>query len=313
LTYRPLVSVIIPSYNRAHIIGKAIQSVLNQTYSKLELIVVDDCSRDNTENVVKSFQDGRVIFLRHEKNKGACAARNAGINAARSEYIAFQDSDNEWLPEKLEKQMAAFSSASPSIGVVYTSFWLIDNGLRTLFPSPLVKLTEGNIHHALLETNFVDTSTAIVRKECFEKVGMFENLPRLQEWILWLKISKHYHFKHVNEPLVNSYVQPDSISHNVNAVIVARKYILEKYFREISKKPKLLSQHYFEIGTILCLNGQIEEGRNYFFKALRINPINTKLQLSTFTSLLGQNIYNKTAAIYLQAKGQTLKNTPNNA
>jgi len=300
----PLVSIIIPTYNRARLLGRAIQSILNQTYPNFEIIVVDDCSSDNTENVVRSFCDERMRYIRHEKNKGAVAARNTGIKAARGEYIAFQDSDDEWLSEKLEKQVRAFKFGPSDLGVVYTSFWLIDSGRKTYFPSSDVKQTEGNLHQALLEANFIGTSTAVVRKECFEKTGMFENLPRLQEWDLWLRISKHYCFKHIDEPLVNAYCQPDSISRNMNDFIVARELILEKYFDEISKKPKILRRHYFETGTILCLNGEIEAGRSYFFKAMRINPFNAKLFLSTLASIFGLSLYNKVVAIYLRAKEQ---------
>jgi len=298
------VSIIIPTYNRARLLGRAIQSIINQTYLNFEIIVVDDCSRDNTENIVRRFCDERIRYIRHGENKGAATTRNTGINAARGEYIAFQDSDDEWLSEKLEKQINAFKFGPPDLGVVYTSFWRIDRGRKTYIPSSDVKQTEGNIHDALLEKNFVNTPTAVVRKECFEKAGMFENLPRLQEWGLWLRISKHYCFKHINEPLVNAYRQPDSISRNINAFIMARKYILDKYFNEISKKPKLLGKHYFEIGTLLCLNGDIEAGRNYFFKAMRIHPFNAKLLLSTLVSIFGLKTYNKLAVLYLRAKAQ---------
>ncbi|MGB9694174.1 MAG: glycosyltransferase family 2 protein [Fervidobacterium sp.] len=301
-------SVVLPTYNRAHLLRRAVQSILNQTYQNFEVIVVDDCSSDNTENVVKGFCDERIRYVRHEKNKGAAAARNTGIKAARGEYIAFQDSDDEWLPEKLEKQMKAFDSWPSNLGVVYTSFWLIDQNRKTFCPPLFVKQTDGEIHDALLETNFVSTPTAVVRKECFEKAGIFdENLPRLQEWELWIRISKHYYFKHINEPLVNAYRQPDSISCNMNAWIIAYKYILEKHFEEISKKPKLLRRHYFEIGTLHCLNGEIESGRSYFFKAIRINPLDFKLLLSTLVSIFGLDAYNKVASVYLRAKGQELE------
>ena len=301
------VSIVLPTYNRARLLRRAVQSILNQTYQNFEVIVVDDCSSDNTENVVKSFCDERIRYIRHERNRGAASARNTGIKTAKGEYVAFQDSDDEWLPGKLEKQMKAFGSGSSNLGVVYTGFWLIDQNRKTLCPPSFVKQTDGEIHDALLEINFVSTPTAVVRKECFEKAGMFdENLPRLQEWELWLRISKHYCFKHINEPLVNAYRQPDSISRNMNAWIIAHKYILGKYFEEISKKPKLLRWHYFEIGTLHCLNGEIKAGRNYFLKAVRINPFDAKLLLSTLVSIFGLDAYNKIASLYLRAKGQEL-------
>jgi glycosyltransferase involved in cell wall biosynthesis len=297
----PFVSVIIPTYNRARLLGRAIQSILNQTYPNFEIIIVDDCSSDNTENVVRSLCDERIRYIRQEKNTGAVVARNRGIKAAIGEYVAFQDSDDEWLPEKLEKQMKAFEIGPPDLGVVYTSYWRIDRGRGVYWPPSYLKQTYGRIHDALLENNFIDTPTAVVRKECFEKVGLFENLPRLQEWDLWLRISKRYSFGHVNEPLVNAYLQPDSISRNMNASVIAREYILKKYFKEISKKPRLLRHHYFEIGTLHCLNGEIESGRSYFLKAIRINPFEPKILFSTLASALGLSVYNKAAAMYIRA------------
>lgn len=300
----PYVSIVIPTFNRARLLRRAIQSVLNQTYSNFEIIVVDDCSSDNTEDAVRSIRDERILYIRHEKNKGAFEARNTGIKAAKGKYIAFQDSDDVWLPEKLDKQMKVFDSASRDIGVVYTSFWLIHNSSRTMHPPSDIRQTEGNIHEALLEANFVGTPTAVVRKECFEEAGLFENLPRLQEWSLWLKISKRYCFKHINEPLVNAYQQPDSISRNTDAYVLARKRILEKYFEEISKKPKILKRHYFEIGTLQCLDGEVKEGRNCFFKAIRISPLDAKLLLSTLASIISISVYSKVVAIYLRIKSQ---------
>lgn len=302
--FDPLVSVVIPTYNRARLLSRAIESVLKQTYSNFELIVVDDCSNDCTESVVKGFHDDRIRYIKHEKNQGAAIARNNGVIAAKGEYVAFQDSDDEWLPTKLEKQMKAFHSAPSNLGVVYTSFWLIDNGKKTLVPSSHMKHTEGKIHDALLEINFVSTPTAVVRKECFKKVGMFANIPRFQDWELWLRISKYYYFKHLRELLVNSYRQPDSISRNADSLIIARKYILSKYFNEISKKSKLFSKHYSDIGILLCLEGKTKAGRKYFFKAISVHPFNAKLLLWTIASILGPTTYNKYAEFYYSLKSQ---------
>lgn len=294
----PLVSIVMPTYNRARLLNRAIQSVLNQTYTNFELIVVDDCSTDCTESVVKGFQDDRIRYIRHEKNQGAPIARNNGIKAAKGEYIAFQDSDDVWLPTKLEKQMNAFNSGSSDIGVVYTSCWLINQDEKTLVPSSRVKHTEGKIHDTLLEMNFVSMSSAIVRRDCFEKVGMFAKIPRFQDWELWLRISKYYFFKHLREPLVNVYRQADSISRKTDALILARKYILFKYFDEISEKPKLLSKHYSDMGIFLCSKGDIRAGRKYFFKGMIAHPFNVKLLLWTIASIFGPTTYNRYAEFY---------------
>jgi glycosyltransferase involved in cell wall biosynthesis len=290
----------LPTYNRAHLLRRAIQSILRQTYQNFELIVVDDYSSDNTEEVVKSFCDERIRYVWNEEHMGAPFSRNVGIKVARGEYIAFQDSDDIWLPKKLAKQMNVFKNSPRELGVVYTSFWSVGWGKKVYVPQSKYRRSEGDIHEILLEANFIGTPAAMVKKECFEKAGMFdETLPRLQEWDLWIRISRYYRFKHIDEPLVICYLQPDSISRNINAHIQAKKRILEKYFEEISKKPKILGKHYYEIGTLLCLNGNVQEGKSYFFKAVKTYPFNMKLLFSTALSLLGQEAYNKVATTYL--------------
>ena len=111
----PTISVIIPTYNRADFIGRAIESVLDQTYQDFEIIVIDDGSKDNTENIVKSFDDTRITYIRLKDNKGAAVARNTGIGTARGKFIAFQDSDDEWLPQKLAKQMEVFEKVDSGV------------------------------------------------------------------------------------------------------------------------------------------------------------------------------------------------------
>lgn len=298
----PLVSIVIPTFNRAPLLKRSIKSVLNQTYLNFEVIVVDDCSKDSTESVVKGFNDNRIRYIRHEKNQGAPAARNNGILASEGEYIAFQDSDDQWLPTKLEKQVKSFNFAHRDLGVVYTSFWRIDQGKKTLIPSAEIEQTEGNIFRSLLRKNFVSTPTAVVRKECFEKVGMFENIPRLQDWELWLRIAKCYRFKHLSEPLVIAYRQPDSIYSNTDALVSAWQYVLSKNFGEFSKETKLLSKHYFEIGTLLCRKRDIKTGSKYFREALRAYPFNVKLLLWTIAANFGLAAYNNYAAFYYALK-----------
>lgn len=131
----PTVSIIIPTYNRAHLIERAIESVLHQTYQDFELIIIDDGSTDNTDDIINKFQkkDDRIIYLKHDRNKGGSAARNTGIKASRGEYIAFLDSDDEWLPEKLEKQMDFFESNN--YGFIYCNMIIedkIDNTKKNL-------------------------------------------------------------------------------------------------------------------------------------------------------------------------------------
>jgi len=288
------VSVVIPTYNRGHLITRAIQSVLGQTHQVFEIIVVDDSSTDNTGEVVKAIGSERIRYIRHTENRGGSAARNTGIEAAKCDYIAFQDSDDEWLPQKLEKQMTAFGSAPQEVGVVYTGFWRIENNRRTYMPSRRIRQKEGNIHLSLLRRSFITTQAAVVRRECFRKAGGFdESLPRLQDWELWIRISKHYLFRLVDEPLVVSYYTPDSISSDRIALARAHKLVLEKHFEEIKKDRKLLAKRYLGIGDLLCSERAMKEGRSYLVKAIAAYPLNARALLAAYISLFGATAYDQ--------------------
>ncbi|MBN1639415.1 MAG: glycosyltransferase family 2 protein [Ignavibacteriales bacterium] len=298
---KPTVSVIIPTYNRARLIGRSIQSVLNQTYQDFEIIVVDDGSIDNTREVIKEFQrkDKRINYIKHDENKGGSAARNTGIKASRGEYIAFQDSDDEWLPEKLEKQMKMFEKVSLEIGVIYTGFWRMEEDKREYIPSDKIIKKEGDIHTELLKENFVTTQSIVVRKECFGKAGMFEeDLPRLQDWELVLRLSKYYHFKYVDEPLLVSHHSPDSISSNNEALIRAYELIINKHHLDFAKHKLILSKHMYFLGGFLCLNYNFPEGKKYLIEAVKKHPVNIKYLLKVFISFFGQDIYRMIFRLY---------------
>ena len=292
----PLVSIVLPTYNRAYLLKRAIQSVLNQTYRNFELIVVDDGSTDNTKEVVEDFHDKRIRYVAHEKRRGANAARNTGIKLAEGEYVAFQDDDDIWLPRKLEIQIRVFQSSSRNIGVVYTGCWRIDYKRRKVFYLPSMKKSqiEGYIYSNILKENFIPTTTAVIKRECFQHSGFFdENLPRLQEWDLWIRISKYYNFKYIDFPLVVSYISQTSISRNLDALISAQIYILNKYFSEISRNPELLAHHYSTIGSLLHMKGRVKEGREYLLKGFSTNLANLRILLALLLSYLFPKAYKK--------------------
>lgn len=225
-----MVSVIIPAYNREKTIERAVMSVLNQTYKDLELIVVDDCSKDNTVEVLKSIKDDRLKIIRLEKNSGACVARNVGIENAQGDYIAFQDSDDEWLLDKLEKQMAIFEKEK--VDLVFCAFNRFGLGEDLTYP----ELPEGIVERkVLLEDSRISTQTLIGKKECFENVKFDPEMPRLQDYDITIRLSKKYSIYFVNKPLVNMYVQNDSISKNKDKLIKAESMILSKYKDDVEK------------------------------------------------------------------------------
>lgn len=290
----PKVSVVIPTYNRAHLLPKAIQSVLNQTYQDLEIVLVDDGSTDNTEEVIKDFKDERIRYIRHNQNKGASAARNTGIRESRGKYIAFQDSDDEWFLDKLKQQIEAFADTSPEVGIVYSGFYRIEADKKIYLPNDHLPQKEGNIHNELLEGNFVGTPTVLVKKECFENKKYFdENLPALEDWELWIELSKYYHFKYINKPLLCSYSTPNSINLNENNMLKAHEIILLTHLDDFSKNKKNLSEHYYDIGTGLCSIGDFNNGRNYLIKSMKAYYFNLKTITVLFILLFGQSIYFK--------------------
>jgi glycosyltransferase involved in cell wall biosynthesis len=307
----PTVSVIIPTYNRSQIIGRPIQSVLNQTYRDFEMIVVDDGSEDNTEEVVKGFPDERIRYIKHDKNKGGGSARNTGIKAARGKYIAFQDSDDEWLPVKLEKQLKSFKTSPQTTGVVYTDMLRIsEDGKTKYWHSPTI--TDGRLidpKTSDYQTFNLGIQSTLIKKECFDITGLFdENLPRLIDLDLFIRLSRHYCFKHVKEPLVKYYAT-EGISTNTNALVTAQNLLLNKYFDEIKDNRRFLAKWYFRLGNDLCKDKQIERGRNYLFKAVRKYPVNIKYLGVALASLMGQKTYNSYAASYKKIRGLSVFGT----
>lgn len=163
---KPKVSVIIPTYNRAHIISRAIQSVLDQTYQDLEIIIVDDGSTDNTESVIKSFNDKRIIYNKsNNKNKGVASARNIGVKLSRAEYIAFQDSDDVWYPYKLEKIMKVIEDHR-NIDFIYSYGKVIRNGkfIRNVGKyTGINNNSKKELSINLFRSNFIPTQGVVVK------------------------------------------------------------------------------------------------------------------------------------------------------
>ena len=296
MTEKPLtVSVVIPTYNRAHLVGRAIQSVLNQTYQDFEIIVVDDASTDNTEEVVKSFNDPRIRYVRHDQNRGGSAARNTGIKTALGEYIAFQDSDDEWLPEKLEKQMRVFENVPAEVGVVYTDMWRISKGEKRYWHSPKIMPEDGIVYQQALDRVMgIGIQTAVIKRKCLNLVGMFdENFPRFIDLELFIRVSKYYYFYHINEPLVNFYNTGKGISNNNEAFVKAYQLIVKKYSYDIVKNKRSLAKHLYSLGNSLCQNGDLSQGRDYLVKSVKLYPLNVKYLIAAFASLFGENAYAK--------------------
>lgn len=290
------ISVIIPTYNRANTVGRAIQSVLSQTYQDFEIIVIDDGSTDNTEEVIRSFHDSRIRYIRHKKNRGGSAARNTGIHAARGEYIAFLDSDDEWLPQKLEKQINVMKKSPETWVGVCTGFWLIEEEREKREHIPTVV---DDLFHRLLADCFLRAgSTLLVLRSILNKIGGFdENLPRHQDWDLLLRLSKQWKVAIIRECLVKVYV---SGRPPADKVLEAKKRLLAKYATDLQKlgpfkRRKIIGKHWLQLSYEYFLEKKIAYGTFYLTKALLQNPFQRpglyiRLLDATFGTQIGPRI-----------------------
>ncbi|WP_438347158.1 glycosyltransferase [Paenibacillus sp. FA6] len=199
---RPFFSVIIPTYNREKFIGRAIKSVLQQTCTDYELIVVDDGSTDQTSKIVKSFGE-RVRYV-YKKNGGPSAGRNKGITLAKGKYIAFLDSDDLYLPVKLQKNKE-FLETHPECHFLYSWYYSVRRGRRKQLISNIKGVSDLNKFRLQLygRTFTIRTSTAVIHHSCFDKVGLFNTKYRYsQDWDMWLRLACHYRGYCQKEPLV---------------------------------------------------------------------------------------------------------------
>jgi glycosyltransferase involved in cell wall biosynthesis len=166
---KPLVSVVIPAYNRAALLGRAVNSVLEQSFQDFEILIVDDGSTDNTAEVVQGFEDPRIRYIRHAKNAGEAAARNTGIHAARGQYVAFLDSDDYWLAGKLELQVRVLE-ADEAMYSCSTQYYEIKGSRRKICPRTIAPWPR----YLLEEMDLGIGTTLLIRRDCYEKVGIYD-------------------------------------------------------------------------------------------------------------------------------------------
>ncbi|MGH7835786.1 MAG: glycosyltransferase family 2 protein [Candidatus Binatia bacterium] len=231
----PTVSVVIPTYNRARLIGRSVQSVLNQSYSDFEVLVIDDGSTDATAGVLGGFRDQRIRYIRLANNSGAGAARNVGIRMSRGKFIAFQDSDDEWLSEKLARHMSVFEHSSPKLGVVYSDMQRIrTDGSVAYHASPaLVPGRLVNPVQQFYQPYMLGVQSTVMKRECLDAAGYFnEQFRALEDLELFIRLSKAFDFYRIPEPLVR-YYETDGLSKNQRAGLRARKLLVKLHYKEL--------------------------------------------------------------------------------
>ncbi|HWP93500.1 MAG TPA: glycosyltransferase [Thermodesulfobacteriota bacterium] len=295
----PKVSVVIPTYNRAELLGSAINSVLSQTFQDFEIVVVDDASRDNTAEVIRGFNDKRIKHVRHETNKGEAGARNTGVINSDGSYVAFLDDDDEWLPEKLERQIEIFERDSDRIGGVYTGFLKVDRATGQVVKE-VIPTKRGNIFNELLQFNWIRIpSVLMVKKECFDRTGLFDaSIPFGLDYDMWIRISKEFQFEYVDRPLVKYYSHADSrLSTNYKLVISGKEAMLKKYSDVFESNKKDHSYRYLQLGVLYCYSGNARKGREAFLRAIMAYPFEVRHYFNFCLSLLGASVFKKMKVI----------------
>jgi glycosyltransferase involved in cell wall biosynthesis len=303
---KPIISVIIPTYNRARFLERAINSVLKQTYQNFELIIVDDCSTDDTESIIKNFIDERIVYIKLKKNSGSSVlTRNKGIKVAKGEYVAFLDSDDEWISEKLQKQIELFTESNNfNLGFVScNAIYIYEKENRIL--NRIIQRPK-DVFKKLLEANFIPSaSSVLIKKEVFNTIGLFDRkIKGVQDWDMWIRISQKYAFDFVPESLLKYYIHNSNITNELSlkTQMRASAVILQKYREYYELNSFIYSIRIRDDGIKYLLFGKNKIGRKYFLDSIYKNPFNFRSYFYFFLSFFGPSLYYRLTLIKKRIK-----------
>lgn len=288
----PVVSVVLPTYNRPELLPRAIGSVLGQSYGDFELLVVDDASVEDPAPIVDGFGDDRVRLIRHPENRGNAAARNTAIRAARGRFLAFLDDDDEWAPEKLEAQVPVLESSEPDEALVYCARRLIADGSVLGIDAPA---KEGWVLDELLPWGLMSCPSVLLKAEVLDEVGLFdERLSRGVDEDLWRRIARRYRVRYLDRVLVDCHVGHGERVSRVETPKQIREDIfrwqdkLEKFRAELEARPashaivlRRLAQRHIQLG-------ELGAGRRLLLRAIALRPLRPDAYGMLAASLFGR-------------------------
>lgn len=294
----PTVSVVLPTYNRGRTLARAVRSILQQSYEDFELLVVDDGSTDDTKAVVAAIEDPRVRYVPLSHNQGASAARNEGLRQAVGEFIAFQDSDDEWLADKLERQVAAARAAtSEHVAVFHMKVVYGRDEARVFGPGRVCcvpRLSAADkakgFSKLMHERNLISPQTLLFSRSLIDEIGIFDRLlVNSVDWDFALRLVRRAEMIFIEEPLVMTYIQDDSISTFKRSAARSQLRIVLKLRRREEVDPAVLGDHFARIGMALSRLGKIKFARLVLRTSIRHSPTNirnwAKLFANELTSL----------------------------
>jgi len=290
----PRVSVIVPAYNAAVYLPFAIDSVLAQTYSDWEVVIVDDGSTDHTRAVVDSYRpklQDRLHYI-HQPNRGLPAARNTGIRAAHGEFIALLDADDVWLPHRLERGVAAMD-ADPSAGLVHARVVRI-NAQGTVTGELKVEpeyMSGGIARHVYTRRAHIVCPTVLFRRSCLQTAGWFdESMQATEDRDLWFRIALRYKVAYINEVLAYYRLSPSSMTSNLDRMLQAQLYFVAKHYKSGAAtgfdQVRALGNVYREMGDSLFRGGAVTKSIGSYFRAVRYNPLSVPNVYMLFRAIM---------------------------
>ena len=263
-TANPLTTMIVLSYNYSRFILETLESVKAQTYKNTQLVIIDDCSTDDSVAVIDRWlQENRIecTFICHQKNQGICKSLNDALAAATGKYISMIASDDVWLPDKIEHQVEIMESQPEGVGVLYSDAFQMDEGghpLPDMFITAhrkLPQMPQGQILNTLLEGNFIPGMTVLIRRSCYDAVGLYdENLP-WEDWDMWMRIARRYSFTYSPTPSAKYRVHDGSFSHSHRAPML--KDSLKICLKQFSLGNLTEGQKSTLVGTLLNLSEEL--------------------------------------------------------
>jgi len=272
-----LVSIIIPTFNGERTIIRAVNSVLNQSYKNIEVIIVDDASNDGTSELINGIQDKRIKYIRHQNNEGGSAARNTGILESRGKYIAFLDDDDEWLNNKIEKQIEHIKQMDMTIwGGIYCKSLdtnIFSNGKKAKEMVVPKNRIEGNLTEPLLNQIGINAgSTLLLTKNSVMDVGLFDTtFTRHQDIEYLIRYCRKYKIALVEEPLVivhgHKKIEPETL-------VIVKKHFISIFIDDINKlgkrkAKKIYANIWLEVSIAYAFRGLIKESFNFLLLSLK--------------------------------------------
>ncbi|MDF5714303.1 MAG: glycosyltransferase [Rhizonema sp. NSF051] len=255
------VSVVIPAYNSMQYLPETLESVLNQTFTEFEVLIINDGSSDNTVEWASAIKDSRVKLISQE-NQGLPGARNTGIYHAQADYIAFLDADDLWEPTKLAKQVSCLDKY-PEVGLVHAWMALVDVGGKST-GRVLKSNVEGCAWEQIVQWNTIACPSVMVRRCCFDRVGVFDRCLRsVEDWDMWIRIAVEYPLAVIKEPLAYYRQVPNSMSKNCQVMEEAFHQVIEKTFQSAPSETWYLKNRSYSYANLCLAWKALQSSNNY--------------------------------------------------